>query len=257
MTQTTIYVATHKTAAFPTDPMYVPIQVGAELHPPIPGIQVTDDTGDNISRTNGSFNEITAMYWIWKNAQAEIVGLVHYRRLFYRHRLRFPNSSLLNQNDTLKMLDNADIILPTKEYTRGTLWDEYAQHHHIQDLLVTRETLQELSPDYLKAFDRVINRHWMYYYNMFITRKALFGEYMSWLMPILNELDNRIDTSSYDPYNSRVIGFLAERLFNVWIEQNQPQIIERHVYKTDGRTFLHQLRVDLYHLYAALKPEQA
>ena len=49
--------------------------------------------------------------------------------------------------------------------------------------------------------------------------------YCTWLFDILFELENRIDISSYNTYESRVFGFMAERLFNVWLEK---QDIKKH-----------------------------
>ncbi len=43
-----------------------------------------DDSGDHISGRNGTFCELTGLYWAWKNLQAEYVGFVHYRRNFTR-----------------------------------------------------------------------------------------------------------------------------------------------------------------------------
>ena len=79
----TILVAAHKTYPMPTDPLYLPIQAGAALHDPLP--YTPDSTGDNISEKNGSFCELTVLYWAWKNLPAEeqdYLGLCHYRRYF-------------------------------------------------------------------------------------------------------------------------------------------------------------------------------
>ena len=62
-----ILVACHK--ADPNirhDDIYMPIQVGKALHPELDlGFQC-DNTGDNISEKNGSYCELTALYWAWK-----------------------------------------------------------------------------------------------------------------------------------------------------------------------------------------------
>ena len=79
-----ILVAAHK--ADPNirqDEVYMPIHVGKSLHPELDlGFQ-GDNTGDNISEKNGSYCELTALYWAWKNLKdVEIIGLAHYRRYF-------------------------------------------------------------------------------------------------------------------------------------------------------------------------------
>ncbi len=65
-----ILVACHK--ADPNirqDDIYMPIQVGKALHPELDlGFQC-DNTGDNISEKNGSYCELTALYWGMEKSQ--------------------------------------------------------------------------------------------------------------------------------------------------------------------------------------------
>lgn len=55
-------------------------------------------------------------------------------------------------------------------------------------------------------------------FNMFIMKYEVFVEYCSWLFDILFELERRLDISSYNKNDSRVFGFVSERLLDIWIE---------------------------------------
>ena len=56
---------------------------------------------------------------------------------------------------------------------------------------------------------------------MIIARNKIFDDYCEWLFSILDELENRVDTSEYDDYQKRVFGFISERLFNVYLHFNK------------------------------------
>ena len=88
-----IMVAHHKNGVIIQDDVYLPIQVGKEQSREDLGIQ-GDNIGDNISKLNPVYCEMTAAYWGWKNLEADYIGLCHYRRYFtfeampFKERLR-------------------------------------------------------------------------------------------------------------------------------------------------------------------------
>ena len=66
-------------------------------------------------------------------------------------------------------------------------------------------------------------------FNMFVMRRDLFDAYCQWMFSILEELERRLDISAFDAYNSRVFGFVSERLLDVWLEKNQIDYHEQNV----------------------------
>lgn len=87
-----VIVCCHKKCEIPDDNIYLPIHVGKAISNDNLGIQGDDNVNgkscDNISKKNGIYCEMTAMYWAWKNIKKlypdiEYVGLCHYRRFFY------------------------------------------------------------------------------------------------------------------------------------------------------------------------------
>ena len=75
-----IYVVSHKQTRMPEGKIYYPLQVGP-ANETFKGY-LRDNTGDNIADRNQNYSELTAQYWAAHNRQADVKGLVHYRRLF-------------------------------------------------------------------------------------------------------------------------------------------------------------------------------
>lgn len=217
-----VLVATHKAYAMPKDKeLYEPIQVGKILHPELNLKCIGDDTGDNISNKNPSYNELTALYWAWKNlTEYEAIGLVHYRRYLSLNRKK-SLVTILNQQQIETLLQEADIILPKKRrYYIESNYSHYAHAHHIEPLDLTRDILASKYPTYLATFDIVMNRKSAHMFNMFIMKKNKFDQYAEWLFDILNDVEKQIDTTNWSTYEQRVYGFISERLLDVWLETN-------------------------------------
>ena len=233
MKEVKIYIATHKKTQLPEKECYVPIQVGCEGKENLG--YICDNTGDNISIKNSSFCELTATYWILKNDKSDIVGLTHYRRYFFKNIFSNSLNKILSKEDILKILDKNDIIVPKKMKFPITVKEQYERNHNLSDLLKCKEIIEEKYPDYVSAFEKVLNQKKMYTYNMFISSKEIYNNYYNWLFDILFEVEKVTDISEYTDYNKRLYGFLSERLFNVWIEKNRDKlkIKEVPVYNTE------------------------
>ncbi|WP_462174968.1 DUF4422 domain-containing protein [Pseudoalteromonas gelatinilytica] len=213
-----IFVAAHKNFEFyPLDKeLYKTIEVGAYNDRGLVGFDFKDSEGDNISTLNSSFCEMTAIYWFWKNLKSDFYGLNHYRRYFTVDK-KYPLSKAQLEN----ILSKYDAILPKKRnYVVDTVYSHYKHSHHIDDLLLARKVIEENYPDYIDSFDKVMNNRKLCLYNMFLYDKEFFNSYCEWLFDILLKLSDLIVIDDYTPYQSRVIGFIAERLHNVYLEKN-------------------------------------
>ncbi len=194
--------------------MYQVISVGNnKLH--IEGV-ISDSEGENISHLNNKYCELTALYWMWKNSDEDIVGLNHYRRYFD------SNGEVLNKIKADELMQQYDIVVAKpRNYLIFNIRSHYKNAHKDSDLKILESILKEKNPDYIDSFNEVMNGSKLSLYNMFLTRKIILNEYCSFLFPLLEELDLNIDTTSYNSYQKRVIGFLAERIFNVWLVKNK------------------------------------
>ena len=223
-----LLISSHKPYWTPTDPLYLPLQVGAYSKPAFGAEWARDDTGDNISSKNATFCELTGLYWAWKNLDADVYGLCHYRRYFgYRRIGRDKKDCILNAGQIEKLLANHDLILPRKRhYWIETRESQYAHAHHIEDLSCVEQILTERCPEYLEAWRWMLNTRSGHICNMFIMRKADFDAYCIWLFGILFEAEKRLDISGYSAKDQRVFGYLGERLLDVWVRRNQKTFVE-------------------------------
>ena len=230
-----IYVATHKnfdTSILPED--YIPLQVGKEGKESLGFI--CDNDGLNISNRNSQYCELTGLYWIWKNSKEDIVGLCHYRRYFTSFFSYFIkvltgfNSGILKGKTIKRILKKNDIIVyPFKVKKSQNIYQCYSKGHYESDMKAIEDAIQKLYPEYLNSFYEIMNGREFYYANMFIAHKKIINDYSKWLFDVLFEAEKKIDTSEYDSYQKRVMGFISERIFKVWVKKNNLRICKRPV----------------------------
>ncbi|SFL51424.1 protein of unknown function [Lachnospiraceae bacterium KH1T2] len=228
--QTALYVVTHKPFELPIkNPMYHVIHAGKN------GSEgfgfCGDDTGDNISSCNPYINELTAVYWIWKNDKAhKYIGINHYRR-YFSWKGCFDTTNLLEEDTVLDMFDNCDVIIvdPMSLYPETVA--ETTRKIFIGDIGYdiayerTRQALEKVHPEDVKYFDKVMNQYKFAACNVFIMKKEFFNEYCNWLFSfILEALEEWLKDIEGKDVNKRAIGFMGERMLAVWLKGHHVRV---------------------------------
>ncbi|MEC4049901.1 DUF4422 domain-containing protein [Flavobacterium sp. SUN046] len=250
-----ILVATHKPVSAIENTIFQPIQVGTDLNPTtIKESYLVDNTGDSISEKNKTFNELTALYWAWKNfGDYDVFGLAHYRRFldinykvpFFKKEKKdiiksvsISDASFLKLNDEKKLakkitkfLNNFDVLVAKPAFCTinqefASISDDYKHNHIASDWDTCMDVIIEKFPEYTNSIELYLNKSNRFYIaNMFIAKKEWFISFSEWLFAILLEVEKRI-VPSEDPYQRRVIGFLSERLFTLYILHHQFKLKE-------------------------------
>jgi len=234
-----IFVTYHKDTHLVKGGIIEPIQVGngADLM----GFATRDNTGANIAKRNDCYCEMTAAYWAWQNAgDFDYIGLMHYRRFLDFNKndpeldewgvANWPSFTTdfttrfgLDDASIAAAIGNYDIVLPRQWSVINAgfrnLYEHYtkAPYHHEADLTRCRDVVAEACPGHLQSWDEVFQNEWGWFNNMFIMRSELFHSYCSWLFPLLQEMEKKIPLQDYTTQERRVLGYLAERLLNVWV----------------------------------------
>jgi len=186
-----------------------------------------DDDGENISALNPVYNELTVLYWAWKNydklGDPDYLGLMHYRRFFYfdptlsdvRLRTDAPQETLrekalLSTERVESLLGQGDFLCP-RPSRRSSVYKHYAMTHRAEDLDRAVAILKRLFPDFADAADEYLAGNENYFFNMFVFPKGIFFRYAAFIFPILEAYcaegngDERL--------------FISERLTGIFLRQ--------------------------------------
>lgn len=227
-----LYVVAHTETVFPDDACYVPLWVGRK-EGNVKGY-ADDKKEPSIAYLNHRINECTGLYSIWKHDSSDIVGLVHYRRMFLGEKETDGKRALISREEILRLMTRYDIMVYQMEVYSIPLNEQLISSGITQEnagraMEVFRRLIAERQPDYSEAFDRVMSGCSFYPCNMLITRKQILDTYCTWLFSFLIDAAEELNFDTFDDANRRTAGFLAERMLTVWLFRQGLRIRELEV----------------------------
>ncbi len=256
----------------------LPIHAGKAIHDTDLHIQGDNELNgqpcDNISAKNESYCELTAMYWAWKHLKkiypdVKYVGLFHYRRFFAFHESKAFRDAInrndnaihdytLNPEEIISILNDGHIIVPTRRIFPYPVYVEYSVNLISEDYRTLKKVIDKKFHDYYYDFMNVMEHgNAILSYNMFIMKWEDFEEYCTWLFSVLSEVEPLIPYQHYNTYQKRVFGFMAERLFDVWLRKHHKRLKFFDVYYYDKDYTQESKPVMclkwLYHLYIYIR----
>ena len=253
-----VLVACHAPCTLLKNDVFIPIHLGREIAEKcskdgtilqsdldwMKANTIGDNEGENISSQNRYLNELTALYWAWKNYDKldnpDYIGLMHYRRhlcfdldntespnrvgLIYAKRISdaYVKRYHLDPKSVASLVSQYDIVVPEKcdleKIGTNICYNHYLSIDpnvlHIESYDQVLQIILEKHPDYKRAIEEYNSSRYAYFTNIFIMKKALFMEYMEWLFPIIFEAQKRINTSQYNVSEARA--YYSEWLFGIW-----------------------------------------
>lgn len=214
----------------PADRMYIPLLAGASINENVQAVDscLKDNFGENISDKNAIYSEFTAVYWMWKHAEGDIIGENHYRRYFIKGGwINYINVLFSSINKKLKYViteeEIKDIfnkgyncILPKKMGKPPLKMKEFFKIYHREKLLgYARTEIDNNFQSYAIDFENCMESKWYYTKCIFVMEKENFNNYCEWLFTILFNIEQK-----HDDLEWRELAYLAEQLMPVWVEHN-------------------------------------
>ena len=202
----------------------VPHRHHEDVNYPIPYLK--DNTGDNISAENLQYSELTGFYWVWKNEDADVVGLEHYRRHFIKPNRKIDDfvhtEDLLDEKDITHALENADFIIPVPEQLANTsVFDLYriCFGDQADDIVQWMKSyfIKNGMENYLTAMYDYMSHNILYRANMFITTKKEFDEYCSVMFDMIDYMKKYMVVKP----DSRVWGYVTENFLAIYVTANK------------------------------------
>ncbi len=192
-----------------------PIQAGAAVTD-IRVTDLTDDTGDSISRKNRQYCEMSATYWVWKNTDHSWRGIEHYRR----HLLVRPEM----------LHDGIDAVLPLPYICYPDTVSQFRRFVSEDVLDALLKALRALHPDEYGDYLGILHGKYQYTYNLVCARKEVFDRYCAWFFRITEYMETMAGEVP-EIAETRALSYVAEVLTNLYFMHNREGWNIRHAEK--------------------------
>lgn len=240
------------------NPYFIPVRCGAIFDPKENPQLLGDDTGDNISERRMSFNELTVIYWAWKNIKADYYGLCHYRRYFsfldrdlpgfsLKHGIMKSMSTttlgkcgLLNKENMEEQLKRLDGVIPyfynlkdVPDFENKSIKDAWFKAHpsylRAEHFELLRKLVEKHSPEYLSSADQILSGKNFCGFNCFILKKDIFYKLCEFMFPIIFEFAESINEEHFSEFGHRAPAYLGEWLTTIFFNKvKQERKLEEH-----------------------------
>lgn len=244
-----IFTCLHKQTKYIENSIITPIHIGAAVSKSkIPGVILSDDTGDNRSTRDIEYGELTAQYWAWKNIKADYYGMCHYRRYlsfaerefetdefgmvpaFYLNHSKAEEFGLLNAQNMKNIIEHHDMVVakssliaiqPTPKGKVKTVRELWEAH---DGLFITSEAIDEMfrlietfAPDYSNSANAYFSGGYHRGYNCYVMRAELFHRLCDFQFPILFKLEQWLKTKSYCNVLPRIPAYIGEMMYGIFV----------------------------------------
>lgn len=167
-----------------------------------------DDFYESISNKNQRYSEMTAMFWLRYNSDADYIGIEHYRRRFN-----------ISEEKYREYLEQGFDVITTPEYLLPeSIEENFEKHHYANDWALMYEAIEAIHPDDAGFVHKYFSDARFRPCNMNIWKRELYDEYCDWLFPVLDYICSR-SPEKFDLYERRDIGFIGERLTSFYVEK--------------------------------------
>ena len=160
MSNAKIFVIYHVPGTLVKSEVYAPIAVGNNVNRFDKNAFLRDNVGENISSLNKTYNELTAIYWVFKHLNEfkdiQYIGFSHYRRLFCFYRndkksyvkreVDFARVDT-NEKELDEIFKHYDFVAPCPMRYKSVK-KHYDRSHNKVDVDVLIDTIKNGFPDY-------------------------------------------------------------------------------------------------------------